>query len=808
MRHASLAFLLLVTTSAQAATPNLRTFRPPGGQRGTELEVILSGSRLGDAREVLFYQPGIETVRLEKVDDDNVKATLKIAPDCALGRHDIRLRTATGISELKTFSVGALPELAETEPNNKPEAPQSIAMGVVINGLADADDVDFYAIEARKGDRITAEVEGIRLGITLFDPYIAIRDAKGAELASSDDAPLVRQDGVCSIVAPEDGTYLVEVRESAYAGDRRCVYRLHVGDFPRPTAIVPAGGPAGETVEVRWIGGVEGERTTREVLPAEVRRDFGLLATDDRGTAPDSNPFRISPFGNAMESEPNDDHATATPFVPPRAINGILATPGDVDHFAFEAKKGQVLDVRVFARSLRSPLDSVLTVFKKGGGTVASNDDSGGPDSYLRFTAPDDGSYVVAIRDHLKAGGPDRFYRIELAPVEPRLTISLPSESPRRGRGTGAVVAAIPRGNRQSLLVNAKREDFGGALEVRAEGLPDGITFEYDPTSAELGTFPVLFHADPGAPEAGALAAIEARPVDSKVEVASRFAHTIELVLGQNNVPFWTRTVDRFAVAVTDEAPFSIEVVEPKVPLVRNGSMQLKVIAHRQEGFKAPIALKVPWLPPGVGASGNVAIAEGQTEALIPMNANGNAGLKTWKIVVDGTGVTAGGPLTVSTPMAALTIAEPFVQFAFEAAAVEQGKAAALSIKVAKLKDFEGEATVKLVGLPSKATAETRTITRDTTDLVIPIQTAPETPAGNNKNLLCQVVVTQQGEPILHNLGTGSLRVDTPIPPKAGDPVASDPEPGSKPEKPLSRLEQLRLEAAARAKAAAEGGRR
>ena len=61
----------------------------------------------------------------------------------------------------------------------------------------------------------------------------------------------------------------------------------------------------------------------------------------------------------------------------------------------------------------------------------------------------------------------------------------------------------------------------------------------------------------------------------------------VELVLGQNNVTFWNRTVDRLAVAVTEEAPYSIEVVEPKVPLVRGGSMDLKVVAKRKEGFTA-----------------------------------------------------------------------------------------------------------------------------------------------------------------------------------------------------------------------------
>ena len=35
------------------------------------------------------------------------------------------------------------------------------------------------------------------------------------------------------------------------------------------------------------------------------------------------------------------------------------------------------------------------------GAGIASNDDSGGPDSYLRFTVPEDGDYCFQGYDHL-----------------------------------------------------------------------------------------------------------------------------------------------------------------------------------------------------------------------------------------------------------------------------------------------------------------------------------------------------------------------------------------------------------------------
>ncbi|MFO0909509.1 MAG: PPC domain-containing protein [Isosphaeraceae bacterium] len=809
---ASLACLavLLATTSATASTPSLGAVRPLGGQQGTEVEVTLSGARLADAKEVVFYQPGITITKIQPVNDGAVKATFKIAPDSPVGLHDLRVRTATGVSELRTFSVGALKELSETEPNNDFATPQAIGMNVTVNGVAENEDVDFFAVTAKKGDRITAEVEGIRLGVTLFDPYVAIMDTKRFELSSSDDAALVYQDGFASIVAPADGTYIVQVRESAYAGNGACLYRLHIGNFPRYTAVIPGGGKVGETTPVRWIGDVSGEKTTSVANPAVPVREYGVLARDEKGVSPYPNPFRLSPYGNVVETEPNDDHAKATVFTPPIALNGVINKPGDTDYYVFKATKGQTFDLRVYARSLRSPLDPVLYVGVRNGGAIAGNDDSAGPDSYIRFTAPNDGEYVVWIFDQLQKGGPDYAYRIEISPVQPKLALSVPNES--MNRGTGTIAVAVPRGNRQAILVNAGRADFGGDLTLSADGLPAGVTFQADTMAASLGTYPVLFTATADAPLATGMASVQGKPVDTKLQVPSEFSQVVELVMGQNNIPFWTRTVEKLPVVVTEEAPFTLEIIEPKVPLVRGGSMGLKVVAQRKAGFTAPISVYLPWNPPGIGSAGGISIPEKQNEAIIPINADGGAELRTWKIVVNGSSNGPTGPVLVSTQLANLTIAQQFVTLAFQAASVEQGKEVDLAVKVNKAVDFPGEATVTLIGLPNKVTTDVKKITKDTTDLLFHLKTDKVSPAGNHTNLFCQVVITQNGEPIVHNLGTGQLRVDVPLPPKpaaaaapapAPKPVAAAPPPA--PAKPLSRLEKLRLESQERAKAAAAG---
>ncbi len=145
----------------------------------------------------------------------------------------------------------------------------------------------------------------------MFDPYVAIMDAKRFELASSDDAAL----DLAGRRSPRSSPRRTARTSSRSAraptpGNGTCLYRLHVGNFPRPTATVPAGGKLGETVDVRWIGDVAGEKTTKVTLPGEVRdATSASFAQDEKGIAPYPNAFRLSPFGNVIEAEPNDDQA-------------------------------------------------------------------------------------------------------------------------------------------------------------------------------------------------------------------------------------------------------------------------------------------------------------------------------------------------------------------------------------------------------------------------------------------------------------------------------------------------------------------
>jgi hypothetical protein len=101
--------LLLLTVAAQAFSPLLSIVQPPGGQRGTTVQLHFHGERLADVKEILCYQKGLAITDIKVVDDKHFTAMATIAADAPLGEHPLRVRCSGGISEMKLFMVGQFP---------------------------------------------------------------------------------------------------------------------------------------------------------------------------------------------------------------------------------------------------------------------------------------------------------------------------------------------------------------------------------------------------------------------------------------------------------------------------------------------------------------------------------------------------------------------------------------------------------------------------------------------------------------------------------------------------------------------------
>jgi hypothetical protein len=764
----AVTFAALVTSAALAVSPKLNTISPAGAQRGATLEMSFSGERLQDTEDVICYEPGIRIEKLASVTNGALTAQVTISPDCPLGEHHLRLRAASGVSELRTFFVGALPVIAETEPNNEQTNAQRVPLNTTVAGTIKNEDVDFFAVELKQGQRFSAEVQGIRLGRANWDPRLTVYDEQGGLVADADDTWLALQDPFLSFVAPSNGTFIVELRDVTYAGGDNCQYLLHLGTFPRPDSVFPLGGQAGQKVAFAFRSDATGWFTNEIQLPGEPQEVFGIYSELEGQAPPSPNWIHVSSFPNVLAAPASHDreHPTSTDLHPPLAFNGIISQKGQEDWFRFPASKDKPLAVKVFARRLHSPLDSTIEIFDSAGKSLASDDDASGADSSLKFTPAESTNYFLRIRDALGNWGSDFGYRIEIEPTGPTLDVRIPEVA--RNDTQSRQYIAVPQGNRFATLISAKRVNFESELVFGMEGLPAGVSMAAETMPAKVDSEPLVFEAAPDAPLGGKLLDLTAVGTNKEGKVSGHFRQNVELVQGPpNNAPYYTTSVDKLYVAVTKEAPFKVRIVEPKVPLVQAGSMRLEVVAERAKDFDEPIELKMLWNPPGVSSQSETTISKGATNVFYQLNAGGGAETRDWKIAVLGHAQVEGGQVYVSSQLAKLEVARPFVTGKIETLWLNPGKSGKLTVNLEQQKPFEGKAKIRLEGLPEKVTADEKEISSEDKEVVFDVVVDAQCAPGSHKNLFCTVDVRQGDDVIPHTIAQGGiLRI---VPPKKGE---------------------------------------
>ena len=780
--------------TAQAYRPEITSSVPRGMQRGTTQTIVITGSRLNDGRQILVDREGINVKSVKPIDASKVEVEFEIPADSQPGLYPIRLVAETGLSNVMMFSVGVLPNVEEKEPNSEFATPQVIEKNVTVEGAVAREDEDYYVVELKEGERLTAELEGVRIkkgrSSPFFDPYVAILNSERFEMATSDDAPLLQQDCLCSMQAPADGKYIIVVRDSSFGGNNDR-YRLHVGSFPRPIAVVPAGGPPGALIDMTFVSATGDAWIEKVQLPSEAHEAYPLVVASEQGVCPSPNFIRVQPIPNVIEREPNNSFKEASPGQLPSACCGIIAEPGDTDFFSFEAKKDQTLSIKLFARKiLRSELDGVINVYNASGSRVGGNDDSGGPDSFLEYKIPAEGVYHVSVGDHLRGGGPGYAYRLELQLSEPALVLTLPDR-----RRYEATQINVPQGNRAAVMINATRRKVGGAIDISGLNLPEGVTVTPIQMPANRTTVPLLLTATAEAKLDGRLVNFVGKIPENPI--VGQYTQRHQLLIGQNNSVVYDYNADRAAVSVIKASPCTFEIVQPQVPIVRNGSMELVVKVDRG-GFEGDIPIRMLYNPPGIGSAGSVTIPKGKNEGIISVTANGSATIGEWPIIV----YASVGGNEIATDPAMLTIEDRLFAFEFPKTSSELNAETYVLVDVEVLRDFEGACELELVGLPAGVTCEnTKTeLKQDTEQVSFAVKVGEKARVGQHKTLVVRATVNHEKGLIKQTQGTGELQIDKPIPAPVAKPAPAKPaaKPAAKPpvpvkKKPLSRLEQLRL---------------
>lgn len=469
----------LVDAKAQPA--DLKKFDSPG-----TAATILKEAGATDDEITTFFE-----MRKERNDpkrqqnqqlSESVILKVQVAQDAPVGVRELRLLTPSGASNPLSFCIGQLPEQTGTgQTGGRLDTAARVTLPAVGNGWISPGGVDHYAFQARKGAQLVIAVQARDLIPYLadavpgwFQPVVALHDAKGREVAYADHFRFSPDPVLCYDV-PQDGVYLLEIRDALYRGREDFVYRVTLGEVPFVTDIFPLGGGLRVPATVQLAGwNLTQRKITLMPLTAEGIHPVPALAN---GFASSGAAFATDALPEVMEVEPNNEPSRAQPVSLPVIINGRIDSPGDVDVFVITCRAGERVVAETYARRLNSPLDSWLKVTDATGRQIAFNDDcedkgaglqTHSADSSLTFTANASGSYYIHVGDAQGKGGPEYAYRLRISEPMPDFALRMvPSCINVR---PGAIVP---------VTVYALRKDgFNGDITLALKNAPAGFLLD------------------------------------------------------------------------------------------------------------------------------------------------------------------------------------------------------------------------------------------------------------------------------------------------------------------------------------------
>lgn len=638
--------------------PHIQSVYPLGLEGGSSVDLTVRGTDLEGATSLWFDHPGLRAFHLKG-------QTFRVvaAVGTPIGHHDVRVVGTYGVSNPRTIVVGDRPEVKEVEPNDTLDKANPVAVNSVVNGeVAAAPDVDCFAIAAKKGQRILFDLEAERLDSKL-DATLRLLGPDGRELAESRDA--YGPDPFMDVTIPADGRYVVKVHDVTYRGSTDFPYRLTITDGPHLDAVVPVvarpGEPTTFTLIGRNLGGeiasdlaIDGrplERKTvtltppasADVDPAYPSRAFvGSSGASRRGfeyalsgPSGSSNPVFIAEANDPVivEQEPNDEAGHPQIVSLPCDISGCFGTPGDLDLYRFRVKKGEVFWIEAGAEQIGSQADPVFLIQKvneKGEPqdltTGDDTPDRGEParfhtatvDASVRWMAPEDGLYQVAISDLYSSqrGDVRLAYRLNIRPERPDFHLFVLPDSLNQPDSM-----TIYAGGRSLAYVLAVRHDgFSGPIRVEAEDLPPGVRCEPVIIPASQSVAPVVFEADDGAkPFLGTARLIgRARFGDRKDDLRYTAGATplgpdvSHAAVGGGIVWAPTAPVDNsqpiaparltrgFVIKVIDASPLTLNARPLSATSTPGGLLALELSVVRRAGFTEAVSVTLLNPPPGV----------------------------------------------------------------------------------------------------------------------------------------------------------------------------------------------------------------
>jgi hypothetical protein len=595
---------------------------------------------------------------------DHVDLRVTVDADAAPGVRELRLGTPHhGVSSVALIVISDEPQVTEMEPNNDAAHAQTVSVPCVVNGrLQQSEDMDYYRFHATAGMELTFSMMCARLEDKIHDlqdhadPMMVLYDATdNKELASSDD--YYGTDPLMHFRFEKAGDYLLMVRDVRYGGNPNWVYSLDITNRPYVTATSPCAVTPGQSVDLKLAGWNLGAGTAHLQVPADARPGVWrtpltlasgvtnpvplLITSAPQTTTP---PHAAQEHGLTTASLKSPGPVDAGRLALPGGVNGVIQAPGEVDRYAFTAKKGASWSFEVMGRRLDSQIDSEIKVVDAKGSVLAENDDDVSKDSRIdSWAAPADGNYYLEVRDLAGHSGPTYFYNLTATRVFPDFRVRCDTDR-----------AMIAPGNRTTWYAIVDRmHGFAGPVKIDVSGLPAGVTASALTLPPGVSQGPIFLSAADGAKID--CAAVTITGTATLVGPDTKPVETMHTAQPQTEIymPGGGRGllgVDTEAVGVTEPNDLQVTADTQAVTLKQGGSVKINVTIKRRADYKKPVTLDVliqhlggvfvnP-LPPGVsiddGASKTL-LNENETSGYITLKAAPDAMLiKDWPLAVLG----------------------------------------------------------------------------------------------------------------------------------------------------------------------------
>ena len=638
-RRLAAGFTIAFTASVAAADPGptLLTVFPPGVKAGETVEVTFSGTGFDGNEQLLFSDsrikgelvPGSTTAPKAPNPQPGARAASAVKfkvttpKETPLGMSDVRVVCKGGLSNPRAFVVGEMKDVTEVEPNNDSAQAQKVELETTVNGtIATNIDVDYFSVKVKAGQNVVVYCLATSIDSKLLAEMLVIAP-DGKPIASN--RGYRDGDAVLDFKAPTDGDYLIRVSQFAYTtGGADHFYRLTITTNEWVDAVFPPidfpSGKGNWKVVGRNVGDSRATPSTlaNNVLTGSTRSDrltatrnvfpsAGMIDAFTMSHRPDGNLFLRSTADVFLDNEKNHVPDTAQPIKLPCDVAGRIEKKGARHWYAFDAKKGDVWTLEVFADRIGSPVDAFFILTDEKGKVIVEQDD--GPDTLspnqfytksddpgrYRFNVPNDGKYkvMVSTREAAIQFGVRDQYVLRIAKEKPDFRLAvIPVATHYLDAGT------MSKGGSVVFNVYAWRFDgFDGPIALSAVNLPKGATCPRQVIGAgqTRGTL-VLSAASDAADWAGFVAINGTATIDGgKLESAARPFSIVWPFPGVNagqqapNSPMITR-MDRgngLAVAIRGEAPFALApVVKDAIKVKPGEKIELTVKLTRSKDFK------------------------------------------------------------------------------------------------------------------------------------------------------------------------------------------------------------------------------